>query len=686
MYIAMAAVVALIMGYYLFLVKFVYPKHPEWDLTGERNRAALAQATPPTTQPEPTTVAGESISAGPATTQTGGFKPAATPASSPEALIGSTVRRDPDYALALRLDAQGAAVDSVIVNEAQAVDGKDLYSFQQPYEGHDEYRTLATRGLTLNGQAVDLTGVPWQSQSHTPVSATYGIDILGADGKPALRLTKTYFVEKHGPDNTSAGYEVSVDYQVQNLSGGAETVRLDFDGPTMPPREIERGDDRQIVVGFDKGDRVVDVLRDSLSDFKPGAADKDFSKSDKGYKFLWAGATSVYFAAIVRPDKPGQIGAVHASVLNPDDQPEDRLITFDFQTADLQLKPGGGDDVPLKVFFGPKRRQMLEGDYYSDYPRAYNQLLSSSSSYCGVCAVPWLVDRLVDLLRMFHFITRDWGLAIILLVLVVRLALHPITKSSQVSMMKMQKMAPELERLKKKYGDDKEAYAKAQMEIYKEMGVTPILGCLPMFLQMPIWIALYSALQNEIALRQQPFLWGLTWVHDLARPDRFLHWDSHPLIVPFFGMRIVSLNLLPILMAVAMYLQQKTQPMPPAATPEQAQQQKMMRWMSLLFPVLMYSMPSGLILYILTSTAIGVYESKRIRDHIKQREENEKANKIIIDAKPTRARKQDKKHDKHDSLVNGPAPAGRLATWWANMQRRVEAMREEAERNKAKDK
>jgi YidC/Oxa1 family membrane protein insertase len=218
------------------------------------------------------------------------------------------------------------------------------------------------------------------------------------------------------------------------------------------------------------------------------------------------------------------------------------------------------------------------------------------------------------------------------------------------------------------------------------MGVTPILGCLPMFLQMPIWIALYSALQNEFALRQQPFLWGLTWIHDLARPDRFLHWDSHPLIVPFFGMRIVSLNLLPILMAVAMYLQQKTQPMPPAATPEQASQQKMMRWMSLLFPILMYSMPSGLILYILTSTGIGVYESKRIRDHIKQREDEEKGNKVIVDAKPTRARKQDRKYDKHDSILNPPAPTGRLANWWANMQRRVEAMRAEAERNKAKDK
>ena len=112
----------------------------------------------------------------------------------------------------------------------------------------------------------------------------------------------------------------------------------------------------------------------------------------------------------------------------------------------------------------------------------------------------WLVDRLVDLLAFFHLILHDWGLAIILLVVIVRSLLHPITKHSQVSMLKMQKMGPELERLKKKYGDDKEGYAKAQMQLYKEMGFTPVLGCLPMFLQMPIWIALYSALQNEYRL------------------------------------------------------------------------------------------------------------------------------------------------------------------------------------------
>src|SRR4029078_13082865 len=97
----------------------------------------------------------------------------------------------------------------------------------------------------------------------------------------------------------------------------------------------------------------------------------------------------------------------------------------------------------------------------------------------------------VWLLVCFHRITLfDGGLAIILLVVCVRVLLHPITKRSQMQMMKMQKMAPEMERLKKKYGDDKDALNKAMMEMYKEQGPAQIMGCLPMFLQMPIWIAL----------------------------------------------------------------------------------------------------------------------------------------------------------------------------------------------------
>src|SRR5205085_131573 len=138
----------------------------------------------------------------------------------------------------------------------------------------------------------------------------------------------------------------------------------------------------------------------------------------------------------------------------------------------------------------------------------YNGTLTTNMSSCGThCAFGWMIDLLYGLLFFFHAITRDWGLAIIGLVILVRLLLHPITKRSTISMQKMGKMGPEVERLKKKYGDNKDELNKAMMQVYKEQGVGPFLGCLPMFLQMPIWIALYTSLQNTFELRQAPFLW-----------------------------------------------------------------------------------------------------------------------------------------------------------------------------------
>jgi YidC/Oxa1 family membrane protein insertase len=185
-------------------------------------------------------------------------------------------------------------------------------------------------------------------------------------------------------------------------------------------------------------------------------------------------------------------------------------------------------------------------------------------------------------------------------------------------------------------------------------------------------------------------LWGFTWIHDLARPDRLFAWDNHPFIVPFFGMRIVSLNVLPVLLAVVFFLQQKTQPQPPAQTPEQEQQRKMMQWMSLLFPVFLYSAPSGLNLYILTSTTLGIIESKRIRNHIKQIDEAEKANKVIIDAKITRAGKQNRKQDRKEDFT--AAKPGKSGGWlskvlgsWTDLQQRVEDMRRDAERKSKGD-
>jgi YidC/Oxa1 family membrane protein insertase len=407
----------------------------------------------------------------------------------------------------------------------------------------------------------------------------------------------------------------------------------------------------------------------------------DLTKNEDKLPVLWFGSASVYFNAFVRPESPRDVASAVAVGMHLHDgrdetyRPEDRPVVMTFETAPLTVAANQSASVPLNVYFGPRDRKILRSPYYATFPREYQDSLVLKVGPCAACTWVWLIDGLVMMLKGFWWLMGgfarrgDWGLAIILLVGVVRLCLHPITKRSQVQMMRMGKLGPEVEKLKKKHGDNKEVLNREMMQLYKEQGFAPIFGCLPMFLQMPIWIALYSALQTTFELRQEPFLWGFTWIKDLSKPDYLIQF-SHPFTLFFQFLTFDGLNILPILMGVVFWFNNKYTPKPPATTPEQVQQQKMMQWMTLLFPVFLYNGPSGLNLYILTSTFIGIVEAKVISKHIKEREEAEKAGKVIVDAgRPTRVAKRLKDGD------NEPPKKGGFMGWLADLQARVEDAR-----------
>jgi YidC/Oxa1 family membrane protein insertase len=240
---------------------------------------------------------------------------------------------------------------------------------------------------------------------------------------------------------------------------------------------------------------------------------------------------------------------------------------------------------------------------------------------------------MILLLNGLFFVFHDFGIAIIFLVLIVRLILHPITKKGQVNMVRMQKQmgefAPKVEELKKKYGNDKARIQQETMKLYREHGINPagqMMGCIPLFIQMPVWFALFLSLSNNILMRHQPF--HFTWIHDLTAQDALIAFST-PLVIPGVGWELTSFNLLPPLVAVFMYVQTKTQPRPkpnPNATDQQRQQQEMMQKMMPMMSIMMlfffYKMPAGLNLYIMCSSMFGWIEQIRIRKHIKKQEDD----------------------------------------------------------------
>ena len=679
----MALAMVLIGIWYLGLA-YVNHLHPDWQKVEE---AAATQPAEPATTPQEVAATPTNPSTAPTTSPTGLH--AVPTDESKVALLGSDVfdkdAKTPQFAMQVVLTERGAGIAKVTLNQfRQSVKGPALYSFQEPYDDQPDSNALETRTLTVDGVPADANAGWKLEHSDDASSATFTEDFV-ADSHPVVRLTKTY----HLPDvqssaKTSGGYELRVDYTIQNLADHPIAVSTAFNGPTVPPKEVERGADQQVLVGYNTPGPTIKVMQHVIEEFKGAKLSQDLTHNGDD-SAVWAGTASVYFDALVLPDtsSPGVTKtdyAVQATNINSDtDTPAEVAMTF--QTGDIKLPVSGSASLPLNIFFGPKERTLITNPYYTAFPRQYNETLVIASGFCAFCTFTWLIDVLVKMLTFFHWIVGDWGISIICLVGIVRILLHPITKKSQVHMMKMGKMGPEMERLKKKYGDDKDALNKAMMQFYKEQGLAPVLGCLPMFLQMPIWIALWSALQSTFELRQSPFLylhhgdWGvhLTWIKDLANPDALISFTP----IHIFSFTLSSLNILPLLLSVVFYFQQKFTPKPITTTPEQAQQQKMMTWMStLLFPIFLYKGPAGLNLYILTSTTFGIIESKVIRDHIKQREEAEKAGRVFVDAKPTRAARRREERDEPPKKKTG------LMRWIADLQQRAEDIRRQADKGK----
>jgi YidC/Oxa1 family membrane protein insertase len=200
-----------------------------------------------------------------------------------------------------------------------------------------------------------------------------------------------------------------------------------------------------------------------------------------------------------------------------------------------------------------------------------------------------LTRLFVWLLRALYALIPNYGVAIILLTILVRVVTAPLTARQMRSMKRMQGLQPRIKALQEKYADDRQQQSAEMMKIYKESGVNPLGGCLPILLQFPVFVGLYYALQSSIELRQAPFF---GWIQDLSAPETLF-------TIPGIDLPV---RLLPVIMGGSMVLQQKLSPQPGA---DPAQQRMMMTIMPVMFTVLFYQFPSGLVLYWLVSNLLA---------------------------------------------------------------------------------
>lgn len=283
-----------------------------------------------------------------------------------------------------------------------------------------------------------------------------------------------------------------------------------------------------------------------------------------------------------------------------EDQAAWRGMLVDQELALTMPGPGASTEYRYELFAGPKDEALMLADEES-YAALMEEDLGFFDGIAGL---------LLLILGTLEGLVGNWGMAIILLTLIVRGTLFPINRRSQTAMAqhatKMKRVQPKLNAIKEQHKDNPQKLRQEQARIMQEEGAFPPLGgCLPMFLQIPVFFGLFSALRVSFDLRQAHFL----WVEDLSMPDRLLRIDFNTHL-PFIG-TIEYLNVLPPLMVVLWIVQQRLMPKP---TDEQAaRMQKMMMWMPILFGVFLYNYAGGLSLYMITSSLFGIAEYTIVR-------------------------------------------------------------------------
>jgi YidC/Oxa1 family membrane protein insertase len=317
-----------------------------------------------------------------------------------------------------------------------------------------------------------------------------------------------------------------------------------------------------------------------------------------------------------------------------------RRLALRFRSVTHQLAPDEELNLDFALYFGPLDASALEEQTAPavGLVRLAEVVVYNIGGPCAFCTFPLLGRGLLWILSLFHGFTGDWAISIILLVIVVRTALHPITKKSQVGLLRfgkqMQRLAPKQKAIQEKYKNDPVKLRQEVTKLMREEGVNPAgaLGCLPMFLQTPIWIALYAMLFMKFDLRHEAGFYGVfqsltggSWefLADLSRGDHFIPLPSALHFgLPLMG-EITAFNVIPILMGVLFYVQQKYMTPPPSTeiSPEMQTQQKLMKVMLVvMMPVIMYNAPAALTLYFMTNSVLGILESRYIRSHVDQLE------------------------------------------------------------------
>ncbi len=455
----------------------------------------------------------------------------------------------------------------------------------------------------------------------------------GADNPGGLEIVKRYRLSQGKPldadaseASAHAGYNLQVSIELKNPGKEPQTVAYALDGPNGLPIEGWWYTTKIHPSWGSAGARDViwrvqenkHSLRSAMQIYKE-ATEKDRasamtsiltdSPTSAERTLDYLGMDTQYFSAVMmgglleapQPLVCQQAYAMPVGAIPelPGNAMKTLNTSYRFVSQDEALEPGATAVHQYHMFLGPKVPAVLDEYGLADI---------MEYGWFG-----WVAKPLSKVLHFFYAMVRNYGLAIILLTVLVRGAMFPIGRKAARNAQMMQALAPELKKIKEKYKGDIEKQTQAQRDLWKKHNFNPLGGCWLMFLQLPIFIGLYRCLSVDIELRQAALIPGIQWCSNLAGPDQAWYWKG---ILPGFlgsetGWLGPYLNIFPIITIILFIWQQKM--FTPPATDEQTQmQQNMMKYMMIVMGVMFFKVPAGLCVYFIASSLWGIGERKML--------------------------------------------------------------------------
>ena len=546
----------------------------------------------------------------------------------------------------------------------------------------------ATLERELDG--VGLRNELWEVLSVQENEAVFRRTVPGRN----LEVLKTYRLRKREDADPKfkigAGYELTLDITIKNLDTQSQEIAYQLDGPTGLPLE---GGWYALKMGPDWGSYGIRDIVVRLHGNKGSVVSSNVVHIDKVPNYWinpwidntpdYIGVDSRFFQCTLMPNRSdteiadnemwhSKIFPIRVGAKNT----EWRTLTnisFRLWSKPTELQPNEAIEHSYTVFAGPKDTAIL-----AEYG------LGETISYGWF----WFVAQpLLAFLHFLHWLGLPYALAIIALTVCVRLVLLPMSIKQARGAIKMQEIQPELKALAEQYKDDLQARSKAQRELFQKHNFNPLSGCLPIFIQIPIFIGLYKALAVDAGLYGAPLISSsVRWCSDLSAPDMLYDWSSF-----WNGIGWVSFNtgqgmglgpyfsLLPVL-TVVLFLTQMIITMPPPTDEQSRMMRNMMFIMMPLMGLLFFKFPSGLCLYFTISTLWGLVE-RRFIPKVKA-----KPVSTTIDVEPTESNKSSQKKGGRSQPQTPAKPEGRFAKWWREVLEKASEQQKLGQQNQNKNK